>query len=114
MRLYETLPPAKCLTGEDCSYISEMTLQDIKRHVIPPIIEQFKAQVHTLSCRLTNDAFGPFKAARPRRVVVTGMGLVTPIGLGVGAAWESLTDGACGIKAISADDIPKVGQRGSC
>ncbi len=43
--------------------------------------------------------------------MVTGLGLVTPIGLGVKAAWESLLKGACGIKSITADDLPKVRQR---
>ena len=34
------------------------------------------------------------------KIVVTGMGAVTPIGCGVDRYWESLVDGACGIDRI--------------
>ena len=36
-----------------------------------------------------------------RRVVVTGMGAVTPVGIGVAATWEALTNGRSGIDTIS-------------
>ncbi len=39
-----------------------------------------------------------------RRVVVTGLGLVTPIGTGAKAVWQALMDGACGIRRIEAFD----------
>jgi 3-oxoacyl-[acyl-carrier-protein] synthase II len=39
-----------------------------------------------------------------RRVVVTGLGLVTPLGTGVKAAWESVINSRCGI--ISLKDRP--------
>lgn len=51
---------------------------------------------------------GAFEAVSPRRVVVTGLGLVTPIGLGVQNAWQRLLNGECGIRGITADDLPKV------
>ena len=40
----------------------------------------------------------------PRRVVITGFGCVTPIGIGKNAFWGSLQSGASGIRRISAFD----------
>lgn len=38
------------------------------------------------------------------RIVVTGMGAVTPVGIGTEEYWEALTGGACGIDRIHAFD----------
>ena len=40
-----------------------------------------------------------------RRVVVTGMGLVSPLGCGVGVSWERLIAGRSGIRAIQSFDV---------
>ena len=43
------------------------------------------------------------------RIVITGMGAVTPIGLGVEEYWSALIAGKCGVKTITqydADDLP--------
>ena len=44
-----------------------------------------------------------------RRVVVTGMGLVTPLGCGVDLCWRRLIEGRSGIRRIDrfeVDDLP--------
>lgn len=41
---------------------------------------------------------------RPRRVVITGIGCVTPIGIGRDAFWHSLQTGASGVRRIQAFD----------
>ena len=40
-----------------------------------------------------------------RRVVVTGMGMVTPLGQGVDANWKNLLEGKSGISRIQSFDV---------
>jgi 3-oxoacyl-[acyl-carrier-protein] synthase II len=40
-----------------------------------------------------------------RRVVVTGMGIVSPLGIGVGHVWRRLIEGQSGISAIQSFDV---------
>lgn len=44
------------------------------------------------------------KAIFPRRVVVTGMGIVSPLGIGIDNVWNRLIAGESGINAISSFD----------
>ena len=39
-----------------------------------------------------------------RRVVVTGMGIISPVGVGVPAAWENILAGRSGITRITRFD----------
>lgn len=44
-----------------------------------------------------------------RRVVVTGMGIISPVGNDLQTYWNNLIDGVCGIdyiKSIQTDDLP--------
>ena len=54
------------------------------------------------------DSFGPLPQARSSRVVVTGLGLVTPLGVGVAKTWARLLKGETGVRRLSADDLPEV------
>ncbi|EEF33424.1 3-oxoacyl-[acyl-carrier-protein] synthase, mitochondrial isoform X2 [Ricinus communis] len=49
--------------------------------------------------------FGPPPSITPRRVVVTGLGMVSPLGCGVETTWKRLIEGNCGIRAITPDDL---------
>jgi len=49
-------------------------------------------------------------AAARRRVVVTGIGIVSPLGMGTKATWDGLLAGRIGVRALDAekDNIPKL------
>ncbi|KAL2526453.1 3-oxoacyl-[acyl-carrier-protein] synthase [Abeliophyllum distichum] len=49
--------------------------------------------------------FDPPPLITPRRVVVTGLGMVTPLGCGVETTWKRLIEGECGIRAITVEDL---------
>ena len=46
-----------------------------------------------------------------RRVAITGLGIVSPLGLNVAANWESLREGRGGIGPIQSVDCAKYGIR---
>jgi len=48
---------------------------------------------------------------RPRRVVVTGMGMVTSLGADVASSWDGLVAGRSGIRAIQNLDASRLGVR---
>lgn len=57
---------------------------------------------------IATDLFGPPNPYPHRRVVVTGIGLVTPLGVGKRRVWERLIAGDTAIRALVPDDLPEV------
>ncbi|WP_234438512.1 beta-ketoacyl-[acyl-carrier-protein] synthase family protein [Streptomyces sp. NRRL S-340] len=53
---------------------------------------------------ITN-AESPSGARQGRRVVVTGVGAISPLGLGGEALWEGLLEGRCGIRPLAAPEF---------
>lgn len=43
-----------------------------------------------------------------RRVVVTGLGAVTPLGVGVGELWQGLLEGRCGIRELEGEEFAEL------
>lgn len=58
------------------------------------------------------DAFGPLPVLPQRRVVVTGIGLVTPLGVGVRWVWERLLAGDTAVRALTPEDLPEASAGG--
>ncbi|KAL3671705.1 hypothetical protein V7S43_003615 [Phytophthora oleae] len=54
----------------------------------------------TLARSLSTLSFAPPPPVPPRRVVVTGLGAVTPFGVGVERAWEKVLDSQCAIQTL--------------
>jgi 3-oxoacyl-[acyl-carrier-protein] synthase II len=46
--------------------------------------------------------------AAPRRVVVTGLGAVTPLGVGVEELWQGLVEGRCGIRELAGEEFAEL------
>ncbi|CAI9113010.1 OLC1v1013531C1 [Oldenlandia corymbosa var. corymbosa] len=57
----------------------------------------------------TSAAFGPPPSRPFRRVVVTGLGMVTPLGCGVETTWKQLLAGKCGVRSITPEDLQMEG-----
>lgn len=51
---------------------------------------------------------GPPPVVPQRRVVVTGLGLVTPLGVGVAKVWERLLAGKSGLSKLLPEHLPLV------
>ncbi|KAL0298670.1 UNVERIFIED_CONTAM: 3-oxoacyl-[acyl-carrier-protein] synthase, mitochondrial [Sesamum radiatum] len=53
----------------------------------------------------SSGSFDPPPFLPHRRVVVTGLGMVTPLGCGVEVTWKRLIEGECGIRAVTIEDL---------
>ncbi|XP_020227212.1 3-oxoacyl-[acyl-carrier-protein] synthase, mitochondrial [Cajanus cajan] len=57
-------------------------------------------------CRtISSSTLAPPPVVSSRRVVVTGLGMVTPLGCGVHATWKRLIDGECGVRELRLEDL---------
>lgn len=65
----------------------------------PPLVRQFS----------TSEPFAPPPSRPLRRVVVTGLGMVTPLGCGVETTWNHLIEGKSGVRAITPEDLQMSG-----
>jgi 3-oxoacyl-[acyl-carrier-protein] synthase II len=55
------------------------------------------------------ESMWPHKRSEDQRIVVTGMGLVTPLGIGIGPFWNGLVEGRSGVRPVALDnaaDLP--------
>ncbi|XP_027366516.1 3-oxoacyl-[acyl-carrier-protein] synthase, mitochondrial [Abrus precatorius] len=59
----------------------------------------------SISSSTGGGAFPPPPVVSSRRVVVTGLGMVTPLGCGVDRTWKRLIDGECGVRALCFEDL---------
>jgi 3-oxoacyl-(acyl-carrier-protein) synthase len=44
----------------------------------------------------------------PRRVAITGLGIISPLGLNLADSWDSLSHGRCAIQALKGVDRSRV------
>lgn len=56
-----------------------------------------------------SDPFGSPPALPQRRVVVTGIGIVSPLGVGTPVTWQRLIQGDTGVRGLTPSDLPEVG-----
>ncbi|GAU13491.1 hypothetical protein TSUD_127880 [Trifolium subterraneum] len=65
----------------------------------------FTSVYRTISTAAAGKAFPPPPVVSSRRVVVTGLGMVTPLGCGVDKTWNQLINGKCGVRALCLEDL---------
>ena len=53
----------------------------------------------------------PSRTIELRRVVVTGLGAVTPLGMSEPETWKAAVEGACGISRLPGEEMPGLATR---
>lgn len=77
-------------------------------HLLHGIKSASRAIFTCAAARYCTNDFGPMPALPTRRVVVTGLGLVTPLGVGVAETWIRLVAGESGLRQLREEDLPEV------
>ena len=88
-----------------CRWDSELYRMGFIRFLLNDSVQT--ADYSLCICSLCS-AYGDFDPIQPRRVVVTGLGLVTPLGIDVENTWQRLLKGDCAIRKLVKEDLPKV------
>ncbi|XP_023534234.1 3-oxoacyl-[acyl-carrier-protein] synthase, mitochondrial isoform X1 [Cucurbita pepo subsp. pepo] len=79
--------------------------------ILPSVRRLFAKSRFPLSRHVSSSSFSAIQAFDPppvvhtRRVVVTGLGMVTPLGCGVKSTWTRLIEGGCGIIKLTPEDL---------
>ncbi|XP_022948137.1 3-oxoacyl-[acyl-carrier-protein] synthase, mitochondrial isoform X2 [Cucurbita moschata] len=79
--------------------------------ILPSVRRLFAKSRFPLSRHVPSSSFSAIQAFDPppvvhtRRVVVTGLGMVTPLGCGVKSTWTRLIEGGCGIIKLTPEDL---------
>lgn len=72
-------------------------------------ISAYRRSLRTVTPGFTSDYFGSPPRTPCRRVVVSGLGLVSPLGVGVTKTWDKLLAGKTGVAGLTENHLPEVG-----
>ena len=102
-RVSNTRPKCSLLASDMCRLLSP--LQSLLAEIFIEIGNNRRYSTSSSSIEDT-DLYGPPPLHPQRRVVVTGLGLVTPLGVGVENSWKRLSKGHTAVRALTEEDLP--------